>query len=128
MAVCMKQLQAAQRFLSGIRELATYANFVEKQAAGVKKSLEKMPAVSPGEAAGLLGAIDPQVWSPSHVEGFRLLLASKTKAVVADNVRTTQQDFATLPFFGLKNYVRKFCVRVLTQISCFLTCAPTRRS
>ena len=99
MAVCMKQLQAAQRFLSGIRELATYANFVEKQAAGVKKSLEKMSAVSPGEAAGILGAIDPQVWSPFHVEGFRLLLASKTKAVVADNVRTTQQDFATLPFF-----------------------------
>ena len=78
MAVCMKQLQAAQRFLTGIRELATYANFVEKQAAGVKKSWEKMPAVSPGEAAGILGAIDPQVWSPSHVEGFRLLLASKT--------------------------------------------------
>lgn len=116
----MKQLQAAQRFLTGIRELATYANFVEKQAAGVKKSLGKMPAVSPGEAAGILGAIDPQVWSPSHVEGFRLLLASKTKAVVADNVRTTQQDFAT--------YVRKFCVRLLTEISCCLTCAPTRRS
>ena len=34
------------------------------------------------------------------MEGFRLLLASKTKAVVADNVRTTQQDFATLPFFN----------------------------
>ncbi|CAL1147501.1 unnamed protein product [Cladocopium goreaui] len=107
----MKQLQAAQRFLSGIRELATYANFVEKQAAGVKKSLEKMPAVSPGEAAGLLGAIDPQVWSPSHVEGFRLLLASKTKAVVADNVRTTQQDFATLPFF----LTEELCQKILGE-------------
>jgi hypothetical protein len=42
--------------ISGIRELATYANFVEKQAAGVKKSLEKMPAVSPGGAAGILGS------------------------------------------------------------------------
>jgi len=107
----MKQLQAAQRFLSGIRELATYANFVEKQAAGVKKSLEKMSAVSPGEAAGILGAIDPQVWSPSHVEGFRLLLASKTKAVVADNVRTTQQDFATLPFF----LTEELCQKILRE-------------
>ncbi|CAL1143355.1 unnamed protein product [Cladocopium goreaui] len=110
MAVCMKQLQAAQRFLSGIRELATYANFVEKQAAGVKKSLEKMSAVSPGEAAGILGAIDPQVWSPSHVEGFRLLLASKTKAVVADNGTDRDQLL-----FDLCAHAAKLTLRVATE-------------
>eukprot|EP00435_Cladocopium_sp_Y103_P019176 s5140_g4.t1 len=113
MAACMKQLQAAQRFLSGIRELSTYASFVEKQAAGVKKALQKMSEVSPGEAAGILAAIDSQLWSPSHVEGFRLLLASKTKAVVADLVRTTQQDFSTLPFF----LSEELCQKVLGQVN-----------
>ena len=61
------------------------------------------------------------------MEGFRLLLASKTKAVVADNVRTTQQDFATLPFLT-EELCQKIFREAIDRDQCCLTCAPTRRS
>ena len=99
MASCMKQLEAAQKFLRGIRALPAYGNFEEKQFIGIKKVIDKMRESTPGEAAGILAAIDENLWLVSHVETFRHMLAGKTRAVVEDAVRTTQQDFTTLPFF-----------------------------
>lgn len=79
--------------------MPAYGNFEEKQFIGIKKVIEKMREATPGEAAGILAAIDENLWLVSHVETFRHMLAGKTRAVVEDAVRTTQQDFTTLPFF-----------------------------
>ena len=58
MAGCVKQVDGAQKFLRGIRALPGYSNFAEKQAGGIKKALEKLQEVSPGEAAAILDRID----------------------------------------------------------------------
>ena len=62
--------------------LPGYSNFAEKQAGGIKKALEKLQEVSPGEAAAILDRIDgdavdsPPKWRHSGS------LACKTRAVV----------------------------------------------
>ena len=111
MASCIKQLEAAQRFLRGILELPAYGEFVEKQAIGIKKVMEKLREATPAEAASILGAIDTKLWRVSHVEMFRAMIASKTRAVLEESLRTTQQDFTTLPYFLSEELYRK----VLTE-------------
>ena len=77
--------------------LPGYSNFAEKQAGGIKKALEKLQEVSPGEAAAILDRIDETLWT---VEAFREALACKTRAVVEDSLRTPQlQDFTSMPYF-----------------------------
>ena len=100
MAGCLKQLEAAQKFLRGIQQLPGYGSFAEKQTEGVKKALGKVAEVSPGEAANILGGIDKTLWTSSHVEVFQEILARKTRAVV-DSLRTSQpqQDFTCFPAF-----------------------------
>eukprot|EP00435_Cladocopium_sp_Y103_P057128 s2323_g19.t1 len=100
MAGCLKQVDAAQKFLRGIRALPGYSDFAEKQAGGIKKYLEKLQEVTPGEAASILDRIDDALWTASQVEAFRESLACKTRAVVEENSRTTQlQEFTSLPYF-----------------------------
>jgi hypothetical protein len=49
-----KQLDAAQKFLRGIRSLSSYEEIREKQALGVQKALEKVPAYTAAQAAAVL--------------------------------------------------------------------------
>ena len=80
--------------------LPGYSNFAEKQAGGIKKALEKLQEVSPGEAAAILDRIDETLWTATQVEAFREALACKTRAVVEDSLRTPQlQDFTSMPYF-----------------------------
>eukprot|EP00435_Cladocopium_sp_Y103_P010186 s2139_g2.t1 len=100
MAGCLKQVDAAQKFLRGISPLPGHSNFAEKQAGGIKKALEKLREVTPGEAASILARIDDTLWEASQVEAFRESLACKTRAVVEEISRTTQlHDFTSLPYF-----------------------------
>ena len=100
MAGCLKQVEAAQKFLRGIKQLPQYSSFCNKQAEGVKKALGKCQELTPGEASNVLSAIDEGLWASSHVEEFRQTLAMKTRAVL-EQARTTlpQQDFTSLPVF-----------------------------
>lgn len=99
MGSCQKQIDAAQRFLRGIRQLPGYDEFALKQASGISKAFERVKELTPGEAAGILGSIDEMLWSTSQVEQFRQLLAQKTRAVLEDALRPTQQqDFTALPY------------------------------
>ena len=84
MAGCVKQVDGAQKFLRGIRALPGYCNFAEKQAGGIKKALEKLQEVTPGEAAAILDRIDDTLWTATQVEAFREALACKTHAVLED--------------------------------------------
>ena len=84
MAGCVKQVDGAPKFLRGIRALPGYCNFAEKQAGGIKKALEKLQEVTPGEAAAILDRIDDTLWTATQVEAFREALACKTHAVLED--------------------------------------------
>ena len=84
MAGCVKQVDGAQKLLRGIRALPGYCNFAEKQAGGIKKALEKLQEVTPGEAAAILDRIDDTLWTATQVEAFREALACKTHAVLED--------------------------------------------
>lgn len=94
-----KQLDAAQKFLRGIRSLSSYEEIREKQALGVQKALEKVPAYTAAQAAAVLGLLQPDLWSTSHVDAFQEKVALKTKPVETDQQRGLAQDFSLLPHY-----------------------------
>ena len=94
-----KQLDAAQRFLLGIRSLSTYEVIRDKQAVGVQKALEKTTVFSAAQAAAFLGLVQPDLWATSHVEVFREQVALKTSPVASDQPRVIAQDFSLLPYY-----------------------------
>ena len=94
-----KQLDAAQKFLRGIRALSSYEEIREKQALGVQKALEKVPAYTAAQAAAVLGLVQPDLWSASHVDVFQEKVALKTRPVETEQQRGLAQDFSLLPHY-----------------------------
>eukprot|EP00435_Cladocopium_sp_Y103_P008916 s5818_g2.t1 len=94
-----KQLEAAQRFLRGIRSPASYAEARDKQAAGLLRALERIPVFTASAAAAWLGALQEDLWSSCQVQRFTEVVAAKTKPVETDTSRVTAQDFTLLPYY-----------------------------
>ena len=94
-----KSLNACQKFLAGVRSLSSFEDIRQKQALGVSKAIEKVPAFSAGQAASFLGQLQLELWAPSHIEGFREKVAARTKPLESDQIRMVAQDFGMLPHF-----------------------------
>ena len=92
-----KHLDAAQRFLLGIRPLSIYEVIRDKEAVGVQKALKKATAFTAAQAAAFLGLVQPDLWATSHVEVFREQVALKARPVESD--RVLAQDFSLLPYY-----------------------------
>eukprot|EP00435_Cladocopium_sp_Y103_P029288 s1740_g7.t1 len=100
--ICMsveKQLEAAQKFLRGIRSLASYEEVRDKQALGVQKALDKVQCFTAAQAAAWLAQVQPDLWGDSQVESFREKVAFKTRPVESDQPRLVTQDFSMLPYY-----------------------------
>ena len=94
-----KQLEAAQKFLRGIRSLTSYAEVRDKQASGLLKALEKVQCFTAAQAAALLAQVQPDLWGESQVDSFREKVALKTRPVESDQPRAVTQDFSLLPYY-----------------------------
>ena len=89
-----KQLEAAPKFLRGIRSLTSYAEVRDKQASGLLKALEKVQCFTAAQAAVLLAQVQPDLWGESQVDSFREKVALKTRPVESDQPRAVTQDFS----------------------------------
>eukprot|EP00435_Cladocopium_sp_Y103_P055052 s612_g18.t1 len=96
---CQKQLEAAQKFLRGIRSLTPCVEVRDQQAAGVTRSFEKAQGFTAAQAAAVLALVEPDLWATSHVEAWQELVALKTKPVESETTRGVTQDFALLPYY-----------------------------
>ena len=94
-----KQLEAAQKFLRGIRSLTSNAEVRDKQASGLLKALEKVQCFTAAQAAALLAQVQPDLWGESQVDSFREKVALKTRPVESDQPRAVTQDFSLLPYY-----------------------------
>ena len=94
-----KQLEAAQKFLRGIRSLTSYAEVRDKQASGFLKALEKVEFFTAAQAAALLAQVQPDLWAESQVDSFREKVALKTRSIESDQARAVTQDFSLLPYY-----------------------------
>ena len=62
MASALKNLEAAQGFLQGVRTLSSYGAVEDKQAHGVLRCLERSAALTPAQGAAFVQSLDPSVW------------------------------------------------------------------
>ena len=99
MASALKNLEAAQGFLQGMRTLSSYGAVEDKQAHGVLRCLERSAALTPAQGAAFVQSLDPSVWRREYLEQFKAHVAEKTSAVVeagSQSGRRPMQDFQTL--------------------------------
>ena len=84
-----KQLEAAQKFLRGIRSLTSYEEVRDKQAlhVGVQKALDKVQCFAAAQAAAWLAQVQPDFWGDSQAESFRENVAVKTRPVESYQTR-----------------------------------------
>ena len=100
MVALEKQLEASQRFLSGVRNLASYEDIQQKQLKGLQCALEKTKDLRTSQAAVFLEHIDSILWSEDAINELQRLVASKTSQVEADGERRKiMQDFSQIPQF-----------------------------
>ena len=94
-----KQLEASQRFLGGVRALASYEDIEQKQLRGLLIALRRSKELSTTQAASFLEAIDAKLWSQSSLEELQREVAAKTSQVEADGERRRMQDFSGIIHF-----------------------------
>ena len=94
----VKELQAAQRFLRGVRALSTYEATRDKQFVQVEKVLKKAPALTAAQAAAWIGALEAGIWTDSQVECFQEAVAEKTRELVVEHAKQAVQDYTLLPY------------------------------
>ena len=84
-----KQLEAAQKFLRGIRSLTSYEEVRDKQAlhVGVQKALDKVQCFAAAQAAAWLAQVQPDFWGDFQAESFGENVAVKTRPVEIDQTR-----------------------------------------
>ena len=68
MVALEKQLEASQRFLGGVRSLASYEDIQQKQLRGLLIALGKSKDLSTSQAASFVEAIGSRLWSEAAVE------------------------------------------------------------
>ena len=95
MSSVLKNLEAAQNFLGGMRSLSSYGPLEETQAKGMLRCIEKAQTMAPAQAAAIVHALDVSLWTAASVERFKCALAERTGAVVsaAAGARRSMQDF-----------------------------------
>ena len=100
MAAVEKQLEAAQRFLRGVRSLPSYEDIQTKQLKGLLHCLDKVKDLSTAQAGIFLDALDPELWSEEAREKLRLRVAEKTSYGEEEGgVRRPMQDFTQITHF-----------------------------
>ena len=99
MVALEKQLEASQRFLHGVRSLASYEDIQQKQLKGLQFALDKTKDLSTSQAAVFLESIDSRLWSKDAMQELKHLVASKTSQVEADGERRKMQDFSQISQF-----------------------------
>ena len=97
MAAVEKQLEAAQRFLRGVRSLPSYEDIQTKQLKGLLHCLDKVKDLSTAQAGIFLDALDPELWSEEAREKLRLRVAEKiSHGEEEGGVRRPMQDFTQI--------------------------------
>ena len=79
LALSLKQIAVAQRFLRGVVALGSASAIREKQWRGVSKALEKLSVLTPAQAAEWLAAFDAELWTAAQVTEYQEAVAAKTK-------------------------------------------------
>ena len=99
MVALEKQLEASQRFLAGVRALASYEDIQQKQLKGLLTALGKSKDLSTSQAAAFLEGIDSRLWSAAALETLQREVAVKTSQVEVDGARRRIQDFSQIIHF-----------------------------
>ena len=92
-----KQIEASQRFLRGLRSLASFEEVRSRQYRHLRGVIEKAPLVSTACVADLVSSLDASVWEHAQIEELKALLADKLGEVGKE--RRAMQDYVCLPLY-----------------------------
>lgn len=98
-----KQLDAAQRFLSGLKSLASFDLRVSEYATLLKEQIEQSENWSTAEGSEILALLDDSLWGSESVN-LRELIASRCVLRDGETSKTGKerrplQDFLNLPLY-----------------------------
>ena len=77
MAQIIRQLQATQKFLAGLKQLPTFKEVRDKQLVQLKAVIAKSVGLSTEKVAGIISTFDESLWEESSLLSLKQLLAEK---------------------------------------------------
>ena len=92
-----KQIEASQRFLRGLRSLASFEEVRSRQYSHLRGVIVKAQSVSTACVADLVSSLDASVWEHAQIEELKALLADKVGEVGKE--RRAMQDYVCLPLY-----------------------------
>ena len=99
MSVFLKQVDAAQKFLRGVKTLPTFTSLEEKQVVRLEKTLDKVHSVTIEQAAAILDLLDETLWSEDACTKLKTLVAEMTAEAEASQSKRDTQDYRMLPYY-----------------------------
>ena len=99
MAAFLKQVDAAQKFLRGVKTLPNFTELEEKQVLRLQKMLEKVCNVTTEQAAAVLDLLDESLWSEDAGAKLKTMVAEMTAEAEAGQAKRDTQDYRMLPHY-----------------------------
>ena len=99
MSLFLKQVDAAQKFLRGVKTLPTFTSLEEKQVLRLEKTLDKVHSVTTEQAAAILDLLDETLWSEDACAKLKTLVAEMTAEAEASQSKRDTQDYRMLPHY-----------------------------
>ena len=98
MAQIIRQLQATQKFLAGLKQLPTFKEVRDKQLVQLKAVIAKSVGLSTEKVAGIISTFDESLWEESSLLSLKQLLAEKIEEEEPKE-RRAMQDYTALPMY-----------------------------
>ena len=99
MSSFLKQVDAAQKFLRGVKTLPTFASLEEEQVLRLEKIVDKVHNVTTAQAAAILDLLDETLWSDDACAKLKTLVAEMTAEAEASQAKRDTQDYRMLPHY-----------------------------
>ena len=99
MSAFLKQVDAAQKFLRGVKSLPNFPELADKQVSRLQKMLDKVNSVTTEQAAAILDLLDESLWTEDAVSKLKTMVAEMTAEAEGSQVKRDTQDYRMLPYY-----------------------------
>ena len=99
MAAFLKQVDAAQKFLRGVKTLPNFSELADKQVSRLQKMLDKVSNVTTEQAAAILNLLDESLWTEDALSSLKTMVAELTAEAEGGQVKRDTQDYRMLPYY-----------------------------
>jgi len=92
-------VDAAQKFLRGVKTLPNLGELAEKQVSRLQTMLNKVNSVTTEQAAAILDLVDESLWTEDTVSKLKTTVAEMIAEAEGSQVKRDTQDYRMLPYY-----------------------------